>query len=323
MATHTKSLTSISCIIPAYNEEESLGRVITEIIEQLAKLTHRFEIIIVNDGSQDNSLKIIKDLMLEYSQIILLDLSRNFGKEASLTAGLEHTKGDVIFQMDADGQHPAYLLTTMFQRWEKGIDVVFAVRKTRKDQSALYSNLVRFFYSLINWGSQFEIPRNAGDFRLMDRRVVNAILSLPERNRFMKGIYAWVGFSSFAIEYDPLPRLNGNSKFSFFGGFNFALTGLVTFSTSPLRLLTSGGLLLSLTAILYIFWIFFEYFYWGIPVPGYATLIVSIVFFSGIQLLALSIISSYIARIYEEVKHRPIYIIKNKFGEGLKNPEKY
>ena len=315
----TESLTSISCIIPAYNEGQNLGRVITEVIEQLAKLTHRFEIIVVNDGSQDNSLKIVNDLMFEYSQIFLLDLSRNFGKEASLTAGLEHAQGEVIFQMDADGQHPAYLLVTMFQKWEKGIDVVYAVRKTRSEQSALYSTLVRFFYSLINWGSQLEIPRNAGDFRLMDRRVVNAILSLPERNRFMKGIYAWVGFSSIAIEYDPPARIHGESKFGFFKVFNFALIGLVSFSTFPLKLLTGGGLLLSFTAMFYILWVFFEYFYWGISVPGYATLLVSIVFFSGIQLLGLGILSAYIARMYEEVKHRPIYIIKNKFGEGLKN----
>jgi glycosyltransferase involved in cell wall biosynthesis len=178
--------------------------------------------------------------------------------------------------------------------------------------------LARIFYALINLDGKFEIPRNAGDFRMMDRKVVDALLALQETNRFMKGLYAWVGYSSFAIGYEPNLRLEGKSNYGVLGGLKLALTGMLAFSTAPLRLLTVSGLLLSISAMLYIFWIVFEHFYWGMTVPGYATLIVSIVFFSGIQLLALGILSAYIARIYEEVKRRPLYLIRKQTGQGLK-----
>jgi len=205
----------------------------------------------------------------------------------------------------------------MLEKWKEGIDVIYAVRISRDDQHTLYVNLVSWFYRLINWGGRFDIPRNAGDFRLMDRKVVNALLSLSEANRFMKGLYAWVGFSSFAISYNPLPRLEGQSHYGLLGGFKLALTGMFAFSTAPLRLLTGSGLLLSFTAMLYILWVLFEHYFWGMTVPGYATLIVSIMFFSGIQLLALGIMSAYIARIYEEVKRRPLYLVRERSGQGL------
>lgn len=307
----------ISCVIPAYNEALSLKYVLASVTQELSKLSSLFEVILVNDGSTDNSREVIESLIPLYPQLVFIDLSRNFGKEAAMTAGLEQAKGDVIFQIDADGQHPLSLFPSMFEKWQAGIDVVYAVRNSREDQNALYVGLVAWFYRLINWGGRFEIPRNAGDFRLMDRKVVDAILSLQETNRFMKGLYAWVGFSSFAIGYDPLPRLEGKSHYGLMGGFKLALTGMLAFSTAPLRLLTGFGLFLAITAMLYIFWIVFEHFYWGMTVPGYATLIVSIVFFSGIQLLALGILSAYIARIYEEVKQRPLYLIKQRMGQGL------
>jgi polyisoprenyl-phosphate glycosyltransferase len=317
MTTQAKLQPTISCVIPAYNEAGNLGRVMPDIIEKISNLAPRFEIILVNDGSQDNTCDVAAELVAAYPEIVLIDLSRNFGKEAAMTAGLEHAKGDVVFIMDADGQHPTSLLPKMFQKWQEGIEVVFAVRNTREDQSSLYTTLVGFFYTLINLGGRFEIPRNAGDFRLMDRKVVDALLSLQESNRFMKGLYAWVGFSSYAIGYEPSLRLEGKSKYGVLGGIKLALTGMLAFSTAPLRLLTVSGLLLSISAMVYVFWIVFEHFYWGMTVPGYATLIVSIVFFSGIQLLALGILSAYIARIYEEVKRRPLYLVRKQTGQGL------
>ena len=318
MATKPKLHPTISCVIPAYNEAGNLGKVVPDIIEKISNFAPQFEIILVNDGSQDNTYDVASELIAIYPEIVYIDLSRNFGKEAAMTAGLEQAKGDVVILIDADGQHPTALLPKMFQKWQEGIEVVYAVRNSREDQSSLYASLARIFYALINLNGKFEIPRNAGDFRLMDRKVVDALLALQETNRFMKGLYAWVGYSSFAIGYEPNLRLEGKSNYGVLGGLKLALTGMFAFSTAPLRLLTGSGLLLSISAMLYVFWIVFEHFYWGMTVPGYATLIVSIVFFSGIQLLALGILSAYIARIYEEVKRRPLYLIRKQTGQGLK-----
>ena len=309
----------ISCVIPAYNEALNLPAVLPAIWQQIKTMTDQFEIIVVNDGSRDKTFDVACALSVQYPEIVALDLSRNFGKEAAMTAGLEAAAGDVVILMDADGQHPVALLSTMLQRWHEGLDVVYAVRRTRSDQSLLHTTLTGWFYRLINWGSRVKIPRDAGDFRLMDKRVVDALVALPERNRFMKGLYAWVGFSSMALDYEPLPRQQGERSFGLRGAFRLALTGMLAFSTVPLKLLTVSGLLLSLASMLYIAWVVVEYFYWGIQVPGYATLVVSIMFFSGIQLLALGIMSEYVGRIYDEVKRRPLYLLRQRRGHGLRN----
>lgn len=307
----------ISCVIPAYNEALNLPLVLPEICKQLQVMTDQFEIIVINDGSRDNTAEVAIALAARYPEIVVLDLSRNFGKEAAMTAGLEAASGDVVALMDGDGQHPASLLPAMLAKWQEGLDIVYAIRRTRNDQSSLHAVLAGWFYRLVNWGSRVEIPADAGDFRLMDKRVVDALKALPERNRFMKGLYAWVGFSSMALDYEPLPRQEGKSSFGLRGAFNLALTGMLAFSTVPLRLLTVSGLFLALASMLYIGWVMLEYFYWGIKVPGYATLVVSIMFFSGIQLLALGIMSEYVGRIYDEVKRRPLYLLKQRTGLGL------
>ena len=307
----------ISCVVPAYNEALNLPAVLPAIGRQIAAMTDQFEIIVVNDGSRDNTLEVANALAVQHPEIVVLDLSRNFGKEAAITAGLEAAVGDVVILMDADGQHPTTLLPTMLEKWQEGLDVVYAIRRTRNDQSTLHAALTAWFYRLVNWGSRVKIPRDAGDFRLMDKRVVAALVALPERNRFMKGLYAWVGFSNVALDYEPLPRQQGESSFGLRGAFRLALTGMLAFSTVPLRLLTLSGLLLSLAAMFYIAWVLLEYFYWGIQVPGYATLVVSIMFFSGIQLLALGIMSEYVGRIYDEVKRRPVYLLRQRTGQGL------
>lgn len=307
----------ISCVIPAYNEALNLPEILPKIRDQLAALTRQFEIIVVNDGSRDNTLATLHSLAAQHPELVVLDLSRNFGKEAAITAGLEASQGDVIFLMDADGQHPPQMLPTMLQKWHQGLDVVYAVRKTRADQSALHISLTAWFYRLVNFGSRVKIPRDAGDFRLMDRCVVASLNALPERNRFMKGLYAWVGFSSVALDYEPLPRQRGVSHYGLKGAFSLAMTGMLAFSTVPLKLLTVFGLLLSFASMLYVLWVIFEYFYWGIGIPGYATLVVSIMFFSGVQLLALGIMSEYVGRIYDEVKRRPLYFLRQRNGQGL------
>ncbi len=315
----TRSLPSISCVMPAYNEARNLGAVVPVVLEALVKLSQRIEIIVINDGSRDSTAKILIDLCNKYPQIVALNLSRNFGKEAALTAGLDAAQGEVVIIMDADGQHPVNLIAAMLQKWNQGSDVVYAVRKTRHDQSPIHRAFTRVFYRLINWKSRVQIPPNAGDFRLMDKRVVQALRNLPERNRFMKGLYAWVGFNSTAIEYEPLPRLDGQSNFGFQGALSLAMTGLLAFSITPLRLVSYFGLLLALASLGYGAWVTMLYFWYGVDTAGYATIIVGMMFLSGIQLISIGVLAEYVGRIYEEVKQRPAYLIDTRIGEGIRS----
>ena len=303
--------------MPAYNEEANLGSLVPEVLKSLQALGGRVEIIVVNDGSKDNTAKVIQALCDAHPEVVGVNLSRNFGKEPALSAGLDAAQGDVVVIMDSDGQHPVSLVPDMLQRWREGADVVYAIRRTRNDQSALQAGLTGLFYRLINAGNRVQIPANAGDFRLMDKRVVDALKAMPERNRFMKGLYAWVGFSSTAVDYDPLPRINGSSNFGLRGSFALAFTGMLAFSIAPLRILTMTGVLLAGLALGYGAWVIAEYFVWGIDVPGYATLVVGMMFFSGIQLLSIGVLAEYVGRIYEEVKQRPLYMVSQRWGKGL------
>jgi len=313
----TQETLTLSCVMPAYNEARNLPQVVPAVLQVLKTLADRVEIILINDGSRDHTAQVARELCAQWPEVVLLDLSRNFGKEAAMTAGLEAAQGDVVVLMDADGQHPVDLVPLMLQKWREGLDVVYAVRRSRDDQSALHGWLTRWFYRLINWGNRVEIPANAGDFRLMDQRVVQALNALPERNRFMKGLYAWVGFASTAIDYEPLPRAAGESSFGLRGSFALALTGVLAFSIAPLRALTITGLMLAMLAMGYGAWVVTEYFFWGIDVPGYATLVVGMMFFSGIQLLSIGVLAEYVGRIYEEVKQRPMYLVSQRWGAGL------
>ncbi len=308
---------TISCVMPAYNEAANLAGFVPQVLETLHRLSPRAELVIVDDGSRDETVQVVRKLSLQYPQVVLVQLSRNFGKEAALTAGLAHARGDVVVLMDADGQHPLALLAPMLERWRAGNDVVYAVRRTRDDQSGLHAGLTSWFYKLVNLGNRVQIPAHAGDFRLMDRQVVDALNRLPERNRFMKGLYAWVGFQSTAIDYEPLPRLAGQSSFGLMGSFRLAFTGILAFSIAPLRFMTLVGLLLALGALGYGFWVVVSYFVWGISVPGYATIVVGMMLLSGIQLLSIGVLAEYVGRIYEEVKQRPLYLVRERVGTGL------
>ncbi|MBP8874294.1 MAG: glycosyltransferase family 2 protein [Polaromonas sp.] len=316
---NNRSHPSISCVMPAYNEAGNLGVVVPHVIKALNNLSKNIEIIVVNDGSRDATAQVLSDLCVSYPQIVALNLSRNFGKEAALTAGLDAAHGDVVVILDADGQHPVDLIPEMLQKWVHGSDVVYAIRKTRHDQSALQIAFTSVFYKLINWRSRVQIPANAGDFRLMDKKVVLALRELPERNRFMKGLYAWVGFNSTAIDYEPLPRADGQSNFGFRGAMSLAMTGLMAFSVTPLRLVSYFGLMLSLASLGYGAWVIFDYFWFGADTPGYATIVVGMMFLSGIQLLSIGVLAEYVGRIYEEVKQRPMYLIGSKIGKGLQS----
>jgi polyisoprenyl-phosphate glycosyltransferase len=314
-ARHTQP--KLSCVMPAYNEAGNLEQVVQHVLEALLALSAQVELVIVNDGSRDATEQVLNALCAKHPQLVAVNLSRNFGKEAAITAGLEATQGDVVFIMDADGQHPANLLPEMLQKWQQGSDVVYAVRKSRDDQSWLHVTFTKLFYKLINWRSRVKIPANAGDFRLMDRQVVNALACMPERNRFMKGLYAWVGFNCTAIDYEPLPRADGQSNYGFRGALSLAVTGLLAFSVAPLRIVSYFGLLLSLVALGYGAYVVFDYFWFGAETPGFATVVVGMMFLSGIQLMSIGILAEYVGRIYEEVKQRPRYLVRSKAGKGL------
>jgi glycosyltransferase involved in cell wall biosynthesis len=304
-------------VIPAYNEAHHLATLVGQLLSSLDHEISRLEIIIVNDGSSDHTPAVLHNLCQNDARIVGVNLSRNFGKEAALSAGLELAQGDTVVLMDADGQHPIPMVLTMLSHWRQGYDVVYAVRQTRSDQRQLQIGLTKVFYKLINWGNRVKIPADAGDFRLMSKAVVDAINAMPERNRFMKGLYAWVGYPSIALDYRPLERAQGVSKFGFRGSFSLALTGIVAFSVAPLRLLSLVGSVLALASILYGTWVIFEYFHYGIDVPGYATIVVGLMFFCGVQMLSIGVLAEYVGRIYEEVKQRPKYLIANKLGRGL------
>jgi len=317
MISRSDSSPSISCVIPAFNEARNLGTFVPQVLAMLASLSDHVELIVVDDGSRDNTTQVMQTLCASHPEVVYLKLSRNFGKEPALTAGIDATRGEVVVLMDADGQHPASLVPEMLQKWKQGADVVYAVRKTRDDQSGLQVSLTGLFYTFVNFGNRVKIPPNAGDFRLMDRKVVEALKSLPERNRFMKGLYAWVGFNSTAIDYQPLPRADGKSNFGLRGSLSLALTGILAFSIAPLRAMTLGGLILSILSLGYGAWVVIDFFVNGIAVPGYATIVVGMMFFSGIQLLSIGVLAEYVGRIYEEVKQRPQYLISQREGGGL------
>lgn len=310
---------SISCVMPAYNEASNLPVIVPQVIAGLQALSDRVEVIVVDDGSRDDTQVVCAALTQKHPELVFVALSRNFGKECALTAGLDHARGDVVVFMDSDGQHPVDIVAQMLAKWREGFDVVYTVRQSRDDQSGMHGKLADLFYDFLNWRSRVKIPPHAGDFRLMDRRVADALRMLPERNRFMKGLYAWVGFKSFAMPYSPPERLSGQSHFGFRNAASLAITGLLAFSSKPLRALGLLGIGLSAAALFYGLWVIIEYFWLGIDVPGYATMVAGMMFLSGIQLLSIGVLAEYVGHIYEEVKQRPTYLVMSRTGRGLGN----
>ncbi|MBC7956604.1 MAG: glycosyltransferase family 2 protein, partial [Cytophagales bacterium] len=295
---------SISCVMPAYNEAENLPALLTRLLPQLAALTDRFEVLIVDDGSTDATAAAVAPWLMQ-GGVRYLRLSRNFGKEHALTAGIDHARGEVVVLMDADLQHPVEIIAQMLVAWQGGADMVCAARASRADESLAKRIGTALFYWIVNRkGSKVQIPVDAGDFRLMDRCVVDALKSLPERNRFMKGLYAWVGFRTEIIDYVPAERQAGHSSFSLRSLVHLALTGVTAFSNVPLRLWSAVGALIAVGAIGFGVLIVIEHFVNGHDVPGWATLVTSLMFFSGVQLLSIGILGEYVGRIFDEVKQR-------------------
>jgi glycosyltransferase involved in cell wall biosynthesis len=303
----------ISVVLPAFNESEALRIVIPSIIETLQDEGVRLEIIVVDDGSTDETRTHISAMATELPALRYLRFSRNFGKEAALSAGLDSARGQAVVLMDADGQHPPALIKLFLERWRAGSEIVCGVQKTRADP--LWKRLAkRLYYRLMAAGSAIFIPPDAGDFRLLDRKVVDALKRLPERNRFMKGLYAWVGFRIELVPFLAARRVAGESKFGWAQLFGLGLTGLTAFTIAPLRLVSMAGLFISATSFLFGVYLLIEHYSGGNHLPGWATLAVGMMFFSGLQLLALGLISEYLAGMFEEVKQRPLYIIAEDIG---------
>lgn len=304
----TQANPHITVIVPAYNEAAAITATVENIANQLATLSPHWDVVVIDDGSRDQTSNIVRDLPA-YLRTTLVRFSRNFGKEYAITAGLEHASGDIVICMDADGQHSSELINDMLEKWREGYDMVYAVRQDRHVEPGFKRWGSRVFYEIMTLGERITIPRDAGDFRLMNRNVVDALRALPERNRFMKGMYAWVGYRSIGIPYTPLPRSHGVSTFSRIKLMQLAWTGITSFSVIPLRLASAVGALLALISFVYGFWVILEKWIFDESIPGWPTVVASLMFFSGIQLLFIGILGEYIARIYDEVKGRPPYIV--------------
>ncbi len=299
----------ISVVAPCYNESETVDLFVDAIEKIVADADFETEIVFVDDGSRDDTRARLSRLAESRDNIRVIALSRNFGKEAALTAGVDHARGDAVIVMDVDLQDPPELILDFVRKWRDGFDIVYAAREDRQSDTAAKRATASWFYRLFNKISAIKIPENAGDYRLMDRRVVEHIKALPERTRFMKGLFAWVGFQSIGVPYVRPLRAAGETKFNFWKLWNFAIDGFTSFSTAPLRVWTYFGALVAAMSILYAMVIILQTLIFGIDVPGYASLLVFILFFGSIQMISVGILGEYIARLFAEVKQRPIYIV--------------
>lgn len=305
---------TLSIVIPIYNEQGNLQTLFARLEKILVELGLSYEIICVNDGSQDQSLEELVLHHLKNPAIKVVNLSRNFGKEIAMSAGIDHARGRAVIPIDADLQDPPELIGQLVAQWQAGHDVVYATRRSRQGETWLKRFTAQAFYNTITRLSPVDIPANTGDFRLMDRRVVESIKQMPERTRFMKGMFTWVGYRQTAVFFDRDPRLSGASTWNYWRLWNFALDGITSFSTVPLKVWLYLGCSISLVALLYALFLFGRTLIYGVDVPGYTSLMVAILFFGGVQLITLGVIGEYLGRVYEEVKGRPLYFVRDTFG---------
>ncbi|MEY4761479.1 MAG: hypothetical protein RLZZ200_1335 [Pseudomonadota bacterium] len=309
----------LSFVVPAYNEAALIGRFLPALADAAGAITPDVEIIVVNDGSSDETGRIVAGLT-DTLPVRYIGFSRNFGKEAALQAGLDASTGDCVVLLDADFQHPLEVIPRMVERWRDGVDMVYTTKAHREDEPPLRQLGSRLFYYLVSSRRGATIPPDAGDFRLLDRRVVDALCALPERNRFMKGLYAWVGFRSEGIAITMHERPEGESKFNGLKLASLAMTGVTAFSVKPLRLVTLTGLAISAVSLAMAGWIIFEKLFLGQDIPGFTTLAAAVFLLSGVQLVSLGIVGEYVGRIFDEVKQRPRYLIADEKGTGARSP---
>lgn len=304
----------VTIIAPCFNESEMVDLFAAEIARVLNGADFDHELLFIDDGSRDDTRMRLAALARENDHVRVVALSRNFGKEAALTAGLDHALGHAVIVIDVDLQDPPELILDFVAKWREGYDVVFAAREDRHSDTAAKRMTADGFYRLFNRISAVRIPDNAGDYRLMDRRVVETIKTLPERSRFMKGLFAWAGYKSIGVPYIRPERAAGETKFNFWKLWNFAIDGFTSFSTAPLRVWTYFGGAIAFASMVYALIIIFQTLIFGVGVPGYASLLVFVLFFGSIQMISVGVLGEYIARLFVEVKRRPIYVVDEVLG---------
>ncbi|MFJ2363136.1 glycosyltransferase family 2 protein [Pseudomonas sp. NPDC087697] len=304
----------ISLIVPVFNEEQAIDLFYQAVRQELSIADCDVEIVFINDGSSDQTAEQAKALALADEHVLVINFSRNFGKEPALFAGLEYASGDAVIPMDVDLQDPISVIPLLIQEWKNGADVVLAKRHDRTADGYMKRQSAALFYHLLNRIAYTRIEENVGDFRLMDRKVVNVIRTLPEHRLFMKGILSWAGFNTVVVEYERAQRVAGTSKFNIWKLWNLALEGITSFSTVPLQLWTYVGSAISLFAIFYAIYMVLDKIFFGNNVPGYPSLMTAILFLGGVQLIGIGILGEYVGRIYIESKHRPRYVVKDIIG---------
>lgn len=309
---------TITILVPAYREEKTLHALKNAIDEVWNNMPeYNWELLLINDGSPDHTLDVIKELRALDSRVSYIDLSRNFGKENAMLAGFDYAKGDAIIIMDADLQDPPSLIPDMVSFWEEGYDDVYARRKNRGKESWLRKTFSLTFYKILQKSTRFEVLENVGDFRLLDRCCINALIRLRETERYTKGMFCWIGFRKKEIQFDRGDRVAGESNWNFLSLFNLAIEGITSFTTVPLRFASILGAIVATWAVCYMIWIFVKTLIWGDPVAGYPTMMTVILFLGGVQLLALGIIGEYLGRVFNESKRRPVYIAREYNGEKI------
>jgi glycosyltransferase involved in cell wall biosynthesis len=310
--------TLISIVVPVYNESGVVEIFIARIISILENIDHKYEIIFINDGSTDDTFAELEKVYKAHKNIRVITFSRNFGKEAAISAGIDYSHGDALIPIDIDLQDPPELIINFIKFWQDGYDVVYGIRKDRSLDSVGKRITSRLFYAVFNKISKTKIPYNVGDYRLIDRKVIDIIKILPERNRFMKGLFSWVGFKSIGIPYKRPERISGETKWSYWKLWNFSIDGITSFSTAPLKVWMYIGGVISSISFCYALLLIIKVSISGVGVPGYTSTLVAILFLGGLQLLVLGIYGEYLGRIYEESKSRPIYILDSILDENKK-----
>ena len=310
----------VSLLIPAYNEEETLGLLYNELNRVMDEIPgYEFEILFVNDGSGDNTLAILRNLRKMDSRVNYISFSRNFGKETAMAAGFDYVSGDAVVILDADLQDPPELIKEMLLYWEEGYDDVYAKRRTREGETWFKKYTSSAFYKLLQTMTKIPIQEDTGDFRLLDRRAVESLRKLREKQRYTKGMFGWIGFNKKEILFDRKPRAAGETKWNYLKLFNLALEGVTSFTTFPLRISTILGSVVSIFSIVYMFVVLIKSLIWKDPVKGYPSMMVIILFLGGVQLISLGIIGEYIGRIFNETKYRPLYIIDEHNNEKIED----
>lgn len=299
--------TLLSVVCPAYNEAQNLPPLFAAVSAVLGGLGQPFEFVVVNDGSTDGTLSILRELKSRHTNTTIVDLSRNFGKEIAMTAGLDHARGDAAVILDADLQHPPEVIPQLLEGWSEGYDVVYGIRRSRENEGWLRRSTAHAFYRVMSRFGRVSIPENAGDFRLLSRKAIDAVRALREHHRFMKGVFAWVGFPTKGVPFDVAPRAAGTSSFNLWRLWNFSIEGLTSHTLAPLKASTYMGLVVAGLAFLYGAYVVIKTLLYGDPVPGFPTLVTLVLFLGGVQLVVMGIMGEYLGRVFNEVKNRPLY----------------